>query len=133
MKTRDIHGERASRPEVKASFAERNRSASAPAPLPWLQAAEAVMDLYGAWYGTMVKLAFGGFGQGNRNHEAQGIVTARPPASAEGLASRPVTPLQSAAAPVVPLRPKRRKSSTTATSRSRSSKSSGGKRSRRAA
>jgi hypothetical protein len=84
------------------------------APQPWIQAAEAVVD----WYGAMFRLAFG-LGRVNSGREPQDSVTARPAPPAEQPKSPSVTPLQSSPAAPVVLRPKRRKSPSRTTSRSR--------------
>ena len=97
-----------------------------PAPQPWVQAAEAVVD----WYGAMFRLALGlGRVDGGRER-----VTAPPAPPIEQAEAFSAEPLQSPPAAVVKLRPKRRKSPSMANRRSRSSKkTSGHRRSRRAA
>lgn len=101
---------------------------SMPAPQPWIQAAEAVVD----WYGAMFRLAFG-LGRVDSRREPPGVVAAPPAPSIEQVESSPVAPVQSPPAAPVELRPKRRKSPSVTNSRSRSSKTSGVRRSRRAA
>ena len=95
---------------------------------PWIQAAEAVVD----WYGAMFKLAFG-FGRLNGTREPRSIPM--PPAmpQLEQPESPPVAVVHPVANSPVQLRPKRRKSPPVAKRRSRSSKASSVRRSRRAA
>jgi hypothetical protein len=101
----------------RESFREEN--ASMRAPLPWIQAAEAVID----WYGAMFRLAFG-LGLVNSNREPQSVVGARPSPPNERPESAAVAPLQSPPAARVELRRKRKKSNATAAGRSRSSRAS---------
>jgi hypothetical protein len=95
---------------------------------PWIQAAEAVVD----WYGAMFRLAFG-LGRLNNSHESQSVVTSPPAPHAGGAESAPAAPLKSIHSAPVRLRPKRGKSPSPVSSRSRSSKVSSSKRTRRAA
>ena len=95
---------------------------------PWIQAAEAVVD----WYGAMFRLAFG-LGRPGNGHDPQDVVTsAPPPPLAEEEASRAaaVQPMPNAA---LKLRPKRKKAPSAASRRSRASKVSSVRRTRRAA
>ena len=101
---------------------------SMPAPPPWIRAAEAVVD----WYGAIFRLAFG-LGRVDSRPEPQGLVVAPPAPPMEQAESSAVAPPRSPRAAPVELRPKRRKSPSVANSRSRSSKTSGVRRSRRAA
>jgi hypothetical protein len=114
-------------PPRDAATAERKPFAM-PAWQPWTQAAEAVLD----WYGAMFRLAFG-LGRVNSGAEAQSVVA--PPATTplKRAQSSPVAPVHSLRGAPVKLRPKRRKSPSQAKNGTRSTKMSGIKRSRRAA
>jgi hypothetical protein len=93
---------------------------------PWIQAAEAVVD----WYGAMFRLAFG-LGRLSSGHDVPGVVTSPPPPPPRAEEeSPPAAALDSMANAPLKLRPKRRKSPSTANRRSRLSSV---KRSRRAA
>jgi hypothetical protein len=117
-------GEVTPSPDVGAKPSER---AAAPmnvsmwAPQPWIQAAEAVAD----WYGAMFRLAFGL----ERVNSRSSVTVPSAPTNEQPESPR-VAPLHSMPAAPVQLRARRRKSPT---SRSRSSKTSGVRRSRRAA
>jgi hypothetical protein len=96
---------------------------------PWIQAAEAVVD----WYGAMFKLAFG-FGRLNVTREPRGMtMPAAMPQVEQPESPPPLAPLHPVPNPPVQLRPKRRKSPSVAKRRSRSAKASSGRRGRRAA
>jgi hypothetical protein len=82
----------------------------------WIQAAEAVVD----WYGAMLKLAFG-LGRLSNGYDPQRVVTSPPPPRAEE-ESLPAVPLQSMPNAPLKLQSKRRKAPSAANSRSRSSR-----------
>jgi hypothetical protein len=93
----------------------------------WIQAAEAVVD----WYGAMLKLAFG-FGRLSNGYDPQRVVTSPPPPRVEE-ESLPAAPLQSMPNAPRKLQAKRKKTPSAANSRSRSSRVSSIRRGRRAA
>lgn len=112
--------------QAKNHSAEVMPSRSQP---PWIQAAEALVD----WYGAMFKLAFG-FGRLNVTHEPRSTTMPAAMPQVEQTESPPrLAPLHPMPNPPVQLRPKRRKSPSVAKRRSRSAKASSGGRSRRAA